>query len=399
MAVAEQLHVAARLGLGDADAVDDGLDLGAAHLLLDALREEQLARRLLHLVHALLREGRHVQHRRARGLELRDALALLRGEHVGGALVDLVDGDDEGLAVEERLDRLEERHLLRDREAALLRDVDHVEHAALQVRERGDRLHLDRVALLEGLVEDARRVDDLPAHVLVVHVAHVQRLGRERVRLHLDVGARHLVHEGRLADVRVARDDDRARGGVDGGEAHHVLPDLLEVLERAFLPLHDRAHAAQRRALQRLAPVERVAVLEQLDVVAADAVDELARDVHLAEGELEVVAVVEDVHQVRVERVDVVQPREVRQDLRQLLVVVGVRVLDLAHVKLPDADDVVARVDDGRRLPLRLGEYDVDEVLSRRHGLDLLELRSRKGGPSVMMHQRTRHTHTRQGRT
>ena len=273
-----------------------------------------------------------------------------------------------------RPDRKRAPHLLCDGVAALLREVDDVEDGGLEVGERGDRLHLDRVPLLERLVQHARRVEHLPAHVLVVHVADVQRLGGERVRLHVDVRARHLVHERRLADVGVAGDDDRPRRRVDRRQAHQVLAHLLEVLEGALLALEHGAHAAERGALERLAAVERVAVLEQLDVVLADAVDQLARDVQLAERELVVVAVVQHVDQVGVERVDVLEPREVGERERQFLVAGVLHVLDLAHVKLPDAHDVVPGVDDGRRLPLRLREHDVEEVGRRRHGGHLLEV-------------------------
>ena len=98
-------------------------------------------------------------------------------------------------------------------------------------------------------------------------------------------------------------------------------PRLLQVLERALLPLDHSAHPTERGALEALAAVERVAVLEQLDVVLAHGVDELPRDVHLAERQLEVIAVVEHVDQVGVERVDVLEPREVCHDLRQPLLV------------------------------------------------------------------------------
>ena len=54
------------------------------------------------------------------------------------------------------------------------------------------RLHLDGVALLQRPVQQAGRVDDLPAQVLVVHVAHEERLGGERVGLHVHIRARHL---------------------------------------------------------------------------------------------------------------------------------------------------------------------------------------------------------------
>ena len=163
--------------------------------------------------------------------------------------------------MEQGADRIEEGDLLLDRETALLRNVDNVKHAAVQVGERRDRLHLDGVALLERLVEHPRRIDDLPAHVLVIHVPNVERLGRESVRLHFDVGACDFVDKGRFAHVWVAGDNDRARCGVDGRQTHHVLAHLLKIFERALLPLHDGAHAAECGALERLATVQRVAVL------------------------------------------------------------------------------------------------------------------------------------------
>lgn len=56
-------------------------------------------------------------------------------------------------------------HLLLDGVAALLRDVDEVQHAALEVGQRRDGLHLDRVALLERMVQDAGSVHHLVRRV------------------------------------------------------------------------------------------------------------------------------------------------------------------------------------------------------------------------------------------
>lgn len=52
-------------------------------------------------------------------------------------------------------------HLFLDGVAALLRDVDEVEHAALEVGQRRHGLHLDRVALLQGVVQNTRGVNHL----------------------------------------------------------------------------------------------------------------------------------------------------------------------------------------------------------------------------------------------
>ena len=68
-----------------------------------------------------------------------------------------------------------------------------------------------------------------------------------------------------------------------------TTPHLLEVAEALVLPAHDGRHPPERRALQLLAPVERVAELEEPDVVLGDGVDEVPRGVDLAQRQLVVV--------------------------------------------------------------------------------------------------------------
>ena len=96
--------------------------------------------------------------------------------------------------------------------------------------------------------------------------------------------------------------------------------------------------------------------------------------VDLTQGQLVVVPVVEDVHQICVERVDVLQLWKLGQDDGQLLVEAGLRKLDLAHVESPDSADLEVPVHHRRRLPLRLGQDDVGEVLRRRDDGNLLEV-------------------------
>ena len=49
-------------------------------------------------------------------------------------------------------------------------------------------------------------------------------------------------------------------------------------------------------------------------------------------------------------------------------------VLHLAHVELSDSADSIALMDDGRRLPVRLREDDVNEVICAWDDLNLLEV-------------------------
>lgn len=142
-----------------------------------------------------------------------------------------------------------------------------------------------------------------------------------------------------------------------------MLPDLLKILKALCLALHDGGHSAEGSPLELLAPVQRVSVLEETHIVLGDIVDEVESDVDLTEGQLVVVLVIEDVHKISIERVDVIQLGEVCQDLGKLVVEALLGELDFSHVKLADARNLVLLVHDGRCFPLRFGQDDVDKVL------------------------------------
>ena len=234
-----------------------------------------------------------------RGAALLDGLVdfgLLGGGEVGeGEDVGLGADEEERLADEERVNAAEERELLVERVVALPAEVDEEENGGLEVRQRGDALHFDGVALLDGVVEDARRVDHLPADVLVVHVAQEQRFRRERVRLHVHVRARHFVHEARLAHVREPAQNQRAVRWVDRRQTVHVLAHFFEVAQRRVQLLHHRAHATQSRVLQLLAAVQRLRVLEQTNVVLTDLGHHILGSVDLTQSQFVMVAVVQHV--------------------------------------------------------------------------------------------------------
>ena len=116
------------------------------------------------LNHTLLRLVAHGQHGdvgASRLFELLQQLGALGVQRVGPHDVDLVGDQVQRLILEQRLDVLEQLHLLRDGVAALLRDVDEVQHAAVQVRQCGDRLHFDCVAVLKRVVEQTWGIDYL----------------------------------------------------------------------------------------------------------------------------------------------------------------------------------------------------------------------------------------------
>ena len=136
------------------------------------------------------------------------------------------------LSGEERLDLAEERELLSDRVAAVLRYVDEKEHAARQVRERRDGLHLDRVPLVELVVEDPRRVD---------HLGFGVAAEREDVCGRVCTPPRHAA---RRADQTTSRRRRRDRAG---GERWTCREDGAVVVRMSRSPARRTAHVAMRR--------------------------------------------------------------------------------------------------------------------------------------------------------
>lgn len=84
-----------------------------------------------------------------------------------------------------------------------------------------------------------------------------------------------------------------------------MLSDLLQIRQGLLLPPHNGGHSAHGRPLELLATEERVAKLEQADIVLGDLRNEVAGSVELAKGELVVVLVVQDIQEGGKERVQV----------------------------------------------------------------------------------------------
>ena len=123
------------------------------------------------------------------------------------------------------------------------------------------------------MIQDSGGVNDLPTQVLVVRVAHVQRLGRESVGLDLHISTGDLVDETRFANIGKATDEQSPCIGIDGGETTQMLSDLFKVGQALALPLHNGGHPTQGSAFKLLASIQRVAILQETYIVLGNIVD------------------------------------------------------------------------------------------------------------------------------
>lgn len=93
--------------------------------------------------------------------------------------------------------------------------------------EGGDSLHLDGVALVKRVVQDAGRINYLPPSVLILAMTDEQVLGCKGIRLHIYVRVCHIVYERGLADIGEAGHDQCARVGVYLGQTRQMLPHFF----------------------------------------------------------------------------------------------------------------------------------------------------------------------------
>jgi len=81
-----------------------------------------------------------------------------------------------------------------------------------------------------------------------------------------------------------------------------------------------------------------------------------------------------------------IKQRKVGQDLGYPVVIVLLRVFDLAHVKLTDAHNRKVSVNNGWRFALGHRQDDIDEILRLRHNLYLLEIVDHHSSLSDSLH-------------
>ena len=84
--------------------------------------------------------------------------------------------------------------------------------------------------------------------------------------------------------------------------------------------------------------------------------------------------VIKHIHEVSVERVDILELGELCQDKCELLRKIGLCKFHFSHVKASDSGYLIVLVDHSRSLPLGLRQHDVSEVLAGGHHADLLKV-------------------------
>ena len=201
-----------------------------------------------------------------------------------------------------------------------------------------------------------------------------KRFGGESIRLNINVGTGNRVNKRGLSNVGVTTKDNGTSGRVNRRQTGQMLTNLLKVSERRLQLLDDSTHSTQSSPLQLLALVQRSSELHHTDILLSDVITQLLGNIDLTQSQLVMISVVQDVHQISVEGVDVVHDREVIKDVLKLVMVTLLTELHLPDVKRTNTGDGIPRMDNGRGFSLSFGEDNVNELRGSRNNLDPLEI-------------------------
>jgi len=98
--------------------------------------------------------------------------------------------------------------------------------------ECSDGLHFDRVSLIQRVIQNTGRINNLPARIFIIRMTHEQALRSESIRLHINIGISHIINQTRFTNIRIARQNERARIGINARQPSQMLPHLLQIAKR-----------------------------------------------------------------------------------------------------------------------------------------------------------------------
>ena len=91
----------------------------------------------------------------------------------------------------------------------------------------------------------------------------------------------------------------------------------------------------------------------------------MPRHIQLTQSQLIMVFVVENVHQIGVERMYIIQLRKILNDLRKTVMETLLGKLHFAHIKSTNSGNFVVFMDYGGSFPLSFRQHNVDETLKK----------------------------------
>jgi len=150
-----------------------------------------------------------------------------------------------------------------------------------------------------------------------------------------------------------------------------MLTYLVEVDQRILQSLANGRHSSQGGTLELLALEERLSILKESDIIAIDSLNQSLCCGNLAERYPEVVCIVEGIHEIFVERVNVCQLREAIEDSLELFAKSLGGEFDFSNIEGSYTINLEAATDLCWKATLRAAEDDVEEFLGSGHWSDL----------------------------
>jgi len=170
-----------------------------------------------------------------------------------------------------------------------------------------DCLHFDGVSFIEWVIKNTGSIDDLPFSIFVIGVTDEQTLSGESIRLNINVCVRHIVNQTRFTNVWETSQDQRPGIGIDCWKSTQMLSDFFQIAEGTLQLLKECSLSTKCRSFKQFASVKRISVLHQSNVIGSNVIYNILSFVDVTQGQLVMISIVKNIHQISVERMNIIK--------------------------------------------------------------------------------------------
>ena len=116
-----------------------------------------------------------------------------------------------------------------------------------------------------------------------------------------------------------------------------MLSDFFQIAEGTLQLFKECSLSTECRSFKKFASIERISILHQSNVIGSDVIYNILSFVNMTEGQLIMISIVKDVHQIGIEWMNIIQFWESIDDSLKFFIYTRLHKLNFSHVKLPDS--------------------------------------------------------------
>lgn len=159
---------------------------------------------------------------------------------------------------------------------------------------------------------------------------------------------------------------------VNAWQSAQMLTDLFKILKTWFLSTQQFYHATQRGPFKHFATIQRIGVFHQSDIFPRYSIDQMACRVHLSHRNFVMVAIIENVHQIRVKWMHILQLWKLGYYRSEFVMKRLLKEFNFARIKSPNSTYLPTLPNNRGSFTLRFRKDDIFKILKVAKSADQL---------------------------